>query len=106
MESDQIDSSQFTNTLNQLNPLFTEALNANSIQHIREGDQLIKNIQKQSSQIGQAQTINEFIRRQPRDTRIQILKNLEQNILNHLSSDLFLEAKLLQQASGQGGTAQ
>ena len=46
--NDQIDSRQ-ANTFDQIDPLFTQALNAPSIQAIKENDKLIKQIQMQSS---------------------------------------------------------
>ena len=40
----------------------------------------------------QIKTINDFLKRQDKDVRTQLLKNMDQNILNFLDSDLYTEA--------------
>lgn len=87
------------NTLDQIDPLFTSALNAPSLQIIKENDRLIKKIQIQSSISSQQhiQTINEFLKKQSPEMKKHLLKNLGQHILSYLSSDLYAEAKRLRQ---------
>lgn len=87
-EENQIDSSATRapqkpgmDAFNFIDPLFTQALNEPSIQAIKEGDQLIKKIQMQSTlQIANkqyVQTINDFLKKQSVRVRQQLLKNLE-----------------------------
>lgn len=75
VEDNQIDSSATrvpqqagADAFDFIDPLFTQALNQPSIQAIKEGDQLIQKIQRQSSLQNAnkpyVQTINDFLKKQ------------------------------------------
>jgi hypothetical protein len=80
--------------------MFAAALDAPSVQIIKETDQLIRNITRSSSAINQPHiaTMNDFIKKQSPEIRSQLLKNLEAPLIAYLSSDLYTEAKRIRQA--------
>ncbi len=82
-------------TLDALDPVFAKALSGSAIQSIKDQDAMFRKMTEPKGFALQKQTMNDFIKKQKPEIKRQILLNMEQHMLSHLTPDLFAEARRL-----------